>query len=213
MRRKALFTHMVIAMSVGMAVTFIVPALLWLVSPHICHSVQLNCLGYWRAPAGGHWDVYKGRRLGVSVVTYKAFRELGELPPQLAAGNVGSDQLPSWARWGERDSAREPTWYVAYGWPCPSLVKAGPTEHRASWWGRGGLEAFPSRVHIAGSVTNATVFIAISYFCAAFVAIAYTQQRRRLRSRVGACQNCGYDLTSLDCPRCPECGDSIRNPD
>ena len=38
------------------------------------------------------------------------------------------------------------------------------------------------------------------------------QRRRRLtarRSRQGQCEKCGYDLTGLTKPRCPECGDSI----
>jgi hypothetical protein len=36
--------------------------------------------------------------------------------------------------------------------------------------------------------------------------------RRRRRRRKGLCPNCGYNLTGLPEPRCPECGKQIERP-
>ena len=49
-------------------------------------------------------------------------------------------------------------------------------------------------------------FAAVSW--AAFAAVMF----RRRRRRTGVCPNCGYSLTGLTMPRCPECGSMVQLP-
>lgn len=85
---------------------------------------------------------------------------------------------------------------VYRGFPCTVLYKGPGSSYE--------LELF-----VSGAALN-IVFWAIP----AWIALEMrSEKRRRLReerARAGECLQCGYRLTGITSPRCPECGHPVR---
>jgi hypothetical protein len=64
------------------------------------------------------------------------------------------------------------------------------------------------------SVKSDEICIPLWILAALFTSLACGIQAlsRYSRRRIGKCVTCGYDLTGLDSPRCPECGNSFHAP-
>ncbi|MAY74529.1 MAG: hypothetical protein CMJ31_07470 [Phycisphaerae bacterium] len=65
-----------------------------------------------------------------------------------------------------------------------------------------GLRTIPLEPIPAGLAANTTIYAAVWWLLAVYV----RRTRAHNRRLHGRCPTCGYDLTALDAPECPECG-------
>ena len=110
-------------------------------------------------------------------------------------------------------------WYLEYAWYTPErhkmlyivglqgsalIVTHGPVllyDPPLLW-------AYPQQFGSTADrwLLSVPLWIPFIFFAAYPILVLIKTIRRRLRRKPGHCSNCGYDLTGLPEPKCPECG-------
>ena len=97
--------------------------------------------------------------------------------------------------------AREAYTPTYYGLPACWLERKEPNRPLAAQGARTAWVVYPLGLLVDVSFSGAAVLVA---------ARVWRRRRERRRNELGLCVCCGYNLTGLTEPRCPECGAGFR---